>query len=191
MNKLQEWPMKVKILTLILAFISVQASVVQAIPLDSLIASKDTIQQGDKLFSNFSLDTFRAAGSGGGFSSPASPAGIDVSGITINGEHSVQFSADFFATTRSLGMLCGCLAVSWETEIGYTVTVLDPLETISGYTLTVDPSTSSTLNSARALIFEDIELGGNVVATNERGCDGTGVYRAHRDATRPGHSPPL
>src|SRR5437867_9761418 len=104
MNKLEEGPMKVKMVALILAVLSIQANVVQAIPLNTLIDTGGTIQQGDKLFSNFSLDTFVAPGSGSGFSGPASPAGIQVSGITINGDHGVQLSADFFANTRSLGV---------------------------------------------------------------------------------------
>ena len=159
--------MKAKLLALMLAFLSVQANVVQAIPLSTLIDEAGTIQQGDKLFSNFSLDTFSAPGSGSGFSGPSSPAGIEVSGITINGDHGVQLSADFFATTRPMGVLCAsCVGISWNAEMRYTVTVLGPLATISGYTLTADPSTSPTLFSARAFIFADIEGGGSLVASN-------------------------
>jgi hypothetical protein len=67
----------------------------QAIPLTTLVATNGTIQQGDKLFSNFTAPGFIV---GFGDITPTSYSGIDVQGVTVNGEHGLRFSGPFTAT---------------------------------------------------------------------------------------------
>jgi hypothetical protein len=84
--------MTLAVVTVMVGTIATRA---QAIPLTTLVATNGTIQQGDKLFSNFFAPGFLI---GFGDITPTSYSGIDVQGITVNGEHGLRFSGPFTAT---------------------------------------------------------------------------------------------
>jgi hypothetical protein len=67
-----------------------------AIPLETLVVTGGSIQQGDLLFSNFNRQRFPI--SSGQFTPSNHSTGIDVQGITIDGEHGLRFSGPFSAT---------------------------------------------------------------------------------------------
>jgi hypothetical protein len=92
----------------------------QAVLLSDLIANNGTIQDGDKLFSNFSFSVVSSTGNT--FADPSqlnvtSLAGPSV-GITIGGGMSAQGGGSFL-----------------DVLFGYTVTVLDPTQKISELSL--------------------------------------------------------
>jgi hypothetical protein len=92
---------------------------VSATTLSDLVATNGSIQQGDKLFNNFSFSTFVVAI---GDVSPLDPGTIDVQGITLSGDNGLRFSGPFSATFPGDG---GSLA-SVTYHLSYDVSVTDP-----------------------------------------------------------------
>jgi PEP-CTERM motif len=90
----------------------------QAIPLTTLVTTGGTIQQGDKLFSNFDVPSLLVAI---GNVTPVSYSGIDVQGITVGGQDGLRFSGPFSAVFAPSGSLA---LVTYH--FTFDVTVLDP-----------------------------------------------------------------
>ncbi|MGH7229748.1 MAG: hypothetical protein ACREJU_00080 [Nitrospiraceae bacterium] len=77
---------------------AVPAKTVRAISLDMLAETNGSIQQGDKVFSNFSFPAVLVASAYGD---------ITVQGVTVSGEHGLRFSGPFsagFAPEGSIGL---------------------------------------------------------------------------------------
>jgi hypothetical protein len=82
-------------LTIALSLYPGYVSSVHAVSLSSLVSSNGTIQQGDKLFSNFSFDPIV----GNCLVNPCGPANtgtIDVQGIVVAGQNGLRFTGPFF-----------------------------------------------------------------------------------------------
>jgi hypothetical protein len=92
---------------------------VSAIPISDLVAANGSIQQGDKLFTDFRFEPFLVAV---GDISPLQTGAIDVQGVTAPGENGLRFSGPFSADFPGDG---GSLA-SATYHLGYDVFVTDP-----------------------------------------------------------------
>src|SRR5262249_53981412 len=69
------------------------------LPVTTLESTNGSIQQGDLIFSNFSVPSFVVAA---GNVTPVTYSGIDVQGITVFGEQGLRFSGPFAATSNPL-----------------------------------------------------------------------------------------
>jgi hypothetical protein len=99
-------------LALVASLLLALGSIAQATPIaiTDLIAGNGVIVEGDKQFSDFSI-VFTPSG---GSYNPPDASGIMVEGVTIGGNHGLQFSGGMYAGAGS----------SLDLLIGYTVTVL-------------------------------------------------------------------
>jgi hypothetical protein len=91
---------------------------VSAIPISDLVATQGSIQQGDKLFTNFRFESFLV---GVGDFSPQQTGAIDIQGITVSGENGLRFSGPFTATFPG----DGASIASVTYHLGYDVFVTD------------------------------------------------------------------
>jgi hypothetical protein len=126
-----------------------------AIPITDLIANGGTIEQGDKLFSDFTV-TFNPTGPD---TSPPDASGILVEGVTIGGNYGLRFTGNMAAGVGS----------SLDILIGYKVTVQDPSALISDIHLDFDGRVEGTgfaTVTETALKADQITVLGQAVVTN-------------------------
>lgn len=104
---------------LIVSFLVLGLGIVDAsaVPLGDLVGMDLTIQQGDKLFSNFAL--LAGIHSNQGTFTPATPEQTEVTGITVDGNNGLRFSGPFSVD--------GTIVQStFSFILTYDVTVTDP-----------------------------------------------------------------
>jgi hypothetical protein len=121
------------------------ATVVQPTTLAYLIDTQGSIQQGDKLFSDF---TFVLESSDLSKTSPDDASGIAVSGITVNGNYGL-----FFSPAGCDNLIFAKEGAQLSMVIGYKVTVLDPDLAISDIHLAMG---SVTLGNGSITVTESV-----------------------------------
>jgi hypothetical protein len=102
-----------------LVYFLLSQSPVSAIPISDLVAANGSIQQADKLFTNFRFESFLVAV---GDISPQQTGAIDVQGVTASGGNGLRFSGPFSANFPGDG---GSLAAATY-HLGYDVFVTNP-----------------------------------------------------------------
>jgi hypothetical protein len=125
------------------------------IPITDLIAGGGTIEQGDKLFSDFTV-TFNPTGPD---TSPADASGILVEGVTIGDNYGLRFTGNMAVGAGS----------SLDILIGYKVTVQDPSALITDIHLGFDGTvegTGFTSVTETALKADQITVLGQAHVTN-------------------------
>ena len=141
-----------------------------AISLADLMTTNGSITVDDKSFSGFRLNSLSAVNS----ATPTSASGIDVIGVTINGEEGLRFASNFAAPLPS-----GLFSLS----MSYTASVLSPGRALSDMTMAGDPSGPANSPSGSASAFlstsADFTFGGNQLHSQ------TGLPQTHGDFQTP------
>ena len=107
--------------------------IAHAIPLSTLIDNDLSITVGDKIFSDFEFDLQQSFGT----VNPTDASGIDVQGITLNGNFGLQFGSFFVASTPPPNSALDIL-------LGYTVSTSSGQPLISGIHLAFNGSATGT-----------------------------------------------
>jgi len=134
---------------LLLAALVLTAGQADAAILKDLVDTGGTIVEADKEFSNF---TYNIVGSG---RYVADPTAIDVSGITLNGEHGLQFAGAIAAFSQIVPNSSATVV------IGFDVTVTDPDWFIDDISLSFNGTAEGP--QALARVDETVVISGPVV----------------------------
>jgi hypothetical protein len=113
---------KLHVLLALVLVVGLHVKPAGAIPLGTLIDNNGTIQEADKLFSNFALSNVTVSDPSISTISPTDPRNIDVQGLTNGlGEHGIRLVGPFQATVTAVDFVADL-----RFFLEYDVTVTDP-----------------------------------------------------------------